>query len=155
VRKRAAEWYLANRDRRRAANKAYRERNRDSCRKWGREYAARNREVCAEKLAEWRRKNPEASREQVRSRRARAQPIPIEQIEWRFAVFGNRCAYCESAGPLSADHVIALARGGMNIPANIRPACRRCNSSKGAAPLREWLARKNANGTSAKFTGDD
>ncbi len=52
-----------------------------------------------------------------------------EQRKARFAIFGDRCAYCH--GPAeAADHVIALTRGGSNWPANLRPSCNSCNSSK-------------------------
>lgn len=49
----------------------------------------------------------------------------------RWELYGSRCWVCHAPASHS-DHVIALARGGGNWPANIRPACRRCNCSKGA-----------------------
>lgn len=43
------------------------------------------------------------------------------------------CAYCGRRDrPLCRDHVVPIARGGTNVIANIVPACRPCNSKKGA-----------------------
>lgn len=51
------------------------------------------------------------------------------------------CIYC-GAGALSWDHVVPRSRGGTNEPANLVPACRPCNSSKGArTPEEWWIAR--------------
>lgn len=58
----------------------------------------------------------------------------------RWALYGNLCWVCHAPATHS-DHVIAVARGGSNWPANIRPACRRCNCSKGAADWRGVQAR--------------
>lgn len=45
--------------------------------------------------------------------------------------WGNRCWMC--GGPYEeADHVIPLALGGPHCLANLRPACKSCNSAKGA-----------------------
>jgi hypothetical protein len=41
------------------------------------------------------------------------------------------------------DHVKPLARGGSNWPANLRPACKSCNSRKGARwPFEQRPARR-------------
>ncbi len=65
------------------------------------------------------------------------------QLKSRFEFYGNRCAYC--GGPAeTADHVVALKRGGSNWPANIRPACKSCNSSKHAKKLSVWKAERSA-----------
>jgi hypothetical protein len=62
-------------------------------------------------------------------------------IRTRFEVFkrdGFRCLYCGATPvmrPLHVDHVIALANGGSNSPANLVTACRDCNLGKSAVPL--------------------
>lgn len=64
-----------------------------------------------------------------------------EQIRARIAFYGGRCAYCR--GPYEhLDHVVPISRGGSNWAANIRPACSRCNLSKGAKPLSQWLPER-------------
>lgn len=63
-----------------------------------------------------------------------------KQIEARVAFYGNRCAYC--GGPYEhLDHVIPLAKGGTKFPANLRPACARCNLGKGTKSLVELVRR--------------
>jgi 5-methylcytosine-specific restriction endonuclease McrA len=55
--------------------------------------------------------------------------------EWmaKLAAFGHRCAYCGRGDvELTRDHVKPLRRGGTNSMDNIVPACRPCNSRKGA-----------------------
>ena len=48
------------------------------------------------------------------------------------------CAYCgrgeDKAGPLTVDHVVAKANGGLTSPDNLVWACRRCNQKKGDQP---------------------
>ncbi len=39
------------------------------------------------------------------------------------------CAYCEKLA-VSADHILAIANGGLDVPGNVVPCCRSCNSSK-------------------------
>lgn len=52
-----------------------------------------------------------------------------EQIQARVAYYGERCYLCGK--PYEAiDHVIPLARGGSNWPANLRPICKPCNCRK-------------------------
>jgi 5-methylcytosine-specific restriction endonuclease McrA len=59
----------------------------------------------------------------------------VAPAEWLAicAAFDNRCAYCGGRpSVLEMDHVVALSRGGKHIAENIVPACKPCNSSKGA-----------------------
>lgn len=92
-------------------------------------------------------KHPEkrAVRNATYHHRMRAAPgkITAANIKARFDFYGNKCAYC--GGPAeAADHVIAVVRGGSNWPANIRPSCTSCNSSKGDKSLAVWKAEKFA-----------
>lgn len=110
-------------------------------RAYSRNWCRKNYGTVSSQFKEWRKQNPERSREHVRSRRAKMQAISPELIEARFSMFGNACAYCGlDTCALEADHVIPLSRGGKHIPANIRPACRTCNSSKSARKLSDWLS---------------
>ncbi len=45
--------------------------------------------------------------------------------------YGDVCLCCGGNGPLVADHVVALERGGINDITNIQPLCKRCNDMKG------------------------
>lgn len=61
----------------------------------------------------------------------------------RFEVFkrdGFRCVYygCDpQQGMLRVDHVVAVANGGSNDPANLVTACHDCNGGKSAVPLEQ------------------
>ena len=58
-------------------------------------------------------------------------------------MWGGKCAYC-GAPATAIDHAIALTRGGTHWPANLRPSCKSCNSSKGKKKLSVWLAERKS-----------
>lgn len=120
-------WAKANPEKRAVANVAWRKANPEKMKALH---------------AAWRKKNPDKLRLYRLKRRAQKAKVPgtitEKQLRDRAAMFGNRCAYC--GGPYETDdHVKPLAKGGANIPANIRPCCRRCNSSKKDRPLKTWV----------------
>lgn len=66
--------------------------------------------------------------------------------EWRplreriFARDDFTCGYCGTrGGRLECDHVIPISRGGSNDPNNLVTACFRCNRSKRARLIEEWV----------------
>lgn len=95
-------------------------------------------QYCSRACKNWvvGRRNGHKRRSTLRSNDA----APFDIVEWRHVqnMFGGRCAYCGRSGPLDQDHVIPLSRGGRHAIANIVPACRSCNSSKGNKFLVEW-----------------
>ena len=53
------------------------------------------------------------------------------------------CAYCGCPDqPLQRDCVLPISRGGRYTLANIVPACRSCNTSKGHHEVTGWMRRK-------------
>lgn len=68
--------------------------------------------------------------------------------DWKDAMifFKGCCAYCgrpqTRSIKLTRDHIIPVKLGGDTTRANIAPACRSCNSSKGDSNYRVWI--KNA-----------
>lgn len=83
----------------------------------------------------WRKENPVLARQYRRTRAARERRGPgITPAEWAEIKrrFAGRCAYCGCTARLTKDHVLPLAEGGAHAAANIVPACRPCNSRKGA-----------------------
>jgi hypothetical protein len=50
------------------------------------------------------------------------------------------CVHCGSDEQLSVDHIHPQSRGGGPEMANLQVLCKRCNSSKGARTMEEWLA---------------
>jgi 5-methylcytosine-specific restriction endonuclease McrA len=90
-----------------------------------------------------RLERPEQGRAQRARRRARerATEATLTVLEWQAILewFDFRCAYCFASGPLELEHVVSVSSGGGTTADNCVPACRPCNASKGARPLRDWL----------------
>lgn len=97
-------------------------------------------------LREWRKKNPDRARAHLRAsfhkRRVAAGAESFTSAEWRALLLGHgpACGYCGKVAPLTADHRVPLSRGGMNVIANIIPACRSCNSRKNVMTEAEFRA---------------
>ena len=51
----------------------------------------------------------------------------------------SRCVYCASDEDLQIDHILPHSRGGTNDLNNLQMLCRKCNLSKGAKTMEEWL----------------
>lgn len=71
----------------------------------------------------------------VHKRRAAIGVATLTAAEWAQikATFNHACAYCGRTDRLlTRDHVIPLKAGGLHVKENIVPACRGCNSKKGA-----------------------
>jgi 5-methylcytosine-specific restriction endonuclease McrA len=66
------------------------------------------------------------------------EPVPEYARELMLELFDGGCAYCDEPAE-TWDHVIPVSKGGKTEPANILPACVRCNSSKRDRDLDEWL----------------
>ncbi len=82
----------------------------------------------------WRKNNPDAAHAlSVRARVVRASapglvPSPAA-VAALVAYWGHQCWMC--SGPFEElDHVKPVAAGGAHWPANLRPACKRCNRLK-------------------------
>lgn len=81
------------------------------------------------------------NRRRVRKANAGGSHTIEERVE-KFRLLGNVCFYCGSAGPITIDHDIPLARGGGDGIENILPACRPCNSSKNASTSLQFITRR-------------
>jgi hypothetical protein len=70
--------------------------------------------------------------------RREAVPKHIRDHVW--ARDGRSCFYCESTDTeFDLDHKFPWSRGGKNTVENLVVACARCNRSKGARTVEEWL----------------
>lgn len=86
--------------------------------------------------AAWSKRNPQAERERRRRRQALKLGSSVTflttgDLEAKAAYWGHKCWMC-GADADTMDHVKPLRAGGPHILANLRPACRPCNSRKGA-----------------------
>jgi hypothetical protein len=131
-----------HREKRSAEYRRWVEANPDRARARNRRWSERHRERTRAKAKAWRLANPEKARNLRRAvkamRRARQRGAPgsttRRQLQARWDFYGGKCWLC-GAEANTVDHLIALARGGSNWPANLRPACLTCNVRKGAAPI--------------------
>jgi len=95
-----------------------------------------------EYIRRWRAKNPDKvfeykNRRRVLKVRATIEPVNMTAIYERD---GHMCLYCGTTHEkLTLDHIAALNNGGQHGEDNLLVACGRCNSSKQATPLEEWL----------------
>lgn len=99
----------------------------------------KHRTSTLETTTQWRRAHPEVNRASVKSRRARKRGCAdgLTDSQWVLlkGLYQFRCAYCHKRKPLTQDHVIPLSKGGSHTIENVVPACRSCNSRKGAKLL--------------------
>ncbi len=89
--------------------------------------------------AKWSSRNPAARALNEQRRRARIAGVGgnVTREEWRAILerHDHKCAYCGSPNDITMDHVIPISRGGRHVAENLVPACRPCNSRKGARCL--------------------
>lgn len=66
-------------------------------------------------------------------------PLPVSLRQSIMARDGSSCVYCGcQEGPFHIDHVIPVAKGGTDDPANLTVACAPCNLSKSDKLVEEW-----------------
>lgn len=72
-----------------------------------------------------------------------ARQVMGQIVSWRCPVCARKMFWGE-AGPdaLTVDHLIAVAKGGLNAMPNLLPLCGSCNSSKGEQDVRVWLPKR-------------
>lgn len=98
---------------------------------------------------EWYRLNPGYKRviEAARKAQRRRSPGRVTLAEWRAlaASYCGLCVYCnQRPAQLTQDHITPLTQGGLHEIDNLAPACRSCNSRKGARSLLLSLALRAA-----------
>lgn len=150
VREYDAKKYAANGDAIRAANRErYRtnESTRESIRRSSQKRRQRPEVRAANNSANAKRKKTERGRllsrmhAQLRRVRLRTTICTLTDQQWLGLVdaYGGRCAYCDETGPMTIDHILAVALGGEHSLTNVAPACRPCNLKKNAKPLQKAL----------------
>jgi len=83
------------------------------------------------------------NREKSKRRKARMKgntliKVSSQQINERFELFNNCCAYCGQSGDMQIEHAIPISKGGTHAIGNILPACRPCNYSKRDKEIESW-----------------
>jgi 5-methylcytosine-specific restriction endonuclease McrA len=101
---------------------------------------ARNREAVRERA----KKGAVVRRARLCGVRIKVDKISLRELAELKATFDGKCAYCLCADAEAFDHVEPIARGGAHSLDNLVPACTRCNSSKNARTLMQWLRTPTA-----------
>ena len=133
--------------------KEYKRRWREANPEYGRKYHEANREKMNKYNREYHKANPERVREAARRRRAmvlnQLGSVTITDAE-RLEAQGGRCAApgcgkrVKFGGIRGAhrDHIVPLARGGLEDDANLQVLCAPCNLSKHARDPLEFAASR-------------
>jgi 5-methylcytosine-specific restriction endonuclease McrA len=139
-------WQARNPERVRENNlKWYANHKEDQQRK-----ALEYRAAHAEQLAASRVARYPAILESNRRRRARLLDATVEPFTLAdlFTSWAERglvgCTYCPTGAFEHMDHVVPLSRGGAHAIDNLVPACARCNQSKNAQLIEDWLPSHQA-----------
>jgi hypothetical protein len=152
-------WHTANRDKIRPRARRWQIENADKVIEHARTYRQANPDKATESRRRWDAANPGKNRERARrrrdwkrsARRRALRPVTLHQIDARFALWQDRCAFCgvPATDPrnhgierLTVEHVLALTKGGLDEAANILPACSTCNTSKNNSPVEDWYRRQ-------------
>lgn len=108
--------------------------NKDRIRRHKSAYYVRNKPRIIARVKSWRRRHPDLVTAYGRAHELKRRGAPghatPKQIQERVAMWGWRCWICRVPWE-QIDHVIPIALGGSNWPANLRPICRACNMKKG------------------------
>jgi 5-methylcytosine-specific restriction endonuclease McrA len=131
---RARAYRKNNRERSREAVKAYRKKHPEA----GKQYYEANRVKHYERVKSYRQRNLEQYAVYAANRLARKKNIggSVAPPQWGElkAYYDYTCLCCGRREPditLTMDHVVPIAKGGINAIENIQPLCGPCNSSKG------------------------
>lgn len=120
----------------------WRTNNPEKSRAFTRKWARNNKTKVKAKRERWARENRARVALYAQERRAReagaSGTTTPAQLQARIDYYGGRCFVCLGAYE-AIDHVIALNKGGTNWPANLRPVCTPCNSSKGDKSLEDFM----------------
>lgn len=144
ARVRSAQWRANNKAREKIMTAAYREANRDVLRARYRALYEKNREARKALAAAYKLANRDKYRVYHRNRKARSKgKLSPDIVSVLTAKQGGKCRYCPALFAESGhhlDHVMPLARGGLNVDANMQLLCPRCNLKKGARHPDEFAA---------------
>lgn len=142
------EWEKNNKAHRQEYSQGRYEQNKEKVREYNQQYYQNNKDYFKQKYSEWAKSHPEERRVLNRKRRALLSGVESEPYTQSQVVeaYGTLCHLClveidfsaprrQGLAPgwelgLHIDHVVALAKGGPDILANVRPSHAVCNLLK-------------------------
>jgi 5-methylcytosine-specific restriction endonuclease McrA len=119
-----------------AYNAQYYQANRGAALSRARVWGGTNRTLRLKIQRRYRQRHQLQVAAATRARRAGQSAGAFTAADWEDMKrrYAYRCLCCGRAEPaitLEADHIVAPAKGGPHVAANIQPLCRSCNASKG------------------------
>lgn len=87
----------------------------------------------------WRKRKVAYAQNYQATKRANGGQFTDADIDAIFTAQDGKCAGCSERKKLEIDHIMPVSRGGSNDRSNLQLLCRRCNASKGAKTMAEWL----------------
>jgi 5-methylcytosine-specific restriction endonuclease McrA len=133
IRKRSAEWIVANRKRKRQTDADYAERHAHRLKEYRAVWRRNNREQQRQWQTEYYKQNPTrraACLMRAAARRAEiTNKISLPALEAKWKHWNASCWVCGEPGE-AWDHVKPLAAGGAHMLCNLRPICTLCNLRK-------------------------
>ncbi len=131
-----ARYIKSHKEQRNAESLEWNKRNKERARNTAKIYRQNNLEKIKENIKKWRVENHDKNSAIKQNYRARKYAGgTIKNCDWlqMLEKYGHRCLKCgRSDVPMTLDHVLPLALGGLNIIENAQPLCFSCNSAKGA-----------------------
>lgn len=148
-------------------NKLYRESNKEKIKIKRKNFYIKNKEKIDNRNNKWVENNKEKSklikqrwskshlkygRLASQKRNARKKHLPdtltLEQMEYLYKYFDNKCLVCGSITKLTLDHWVPLTNENCfgTVVVNIVLLCKSCNSSKCNSLPTRWLMQKFKNG---------
>lgn len=134
-----AAWRLANKERKKASSAAWAKENADRKKETNAAWIRANKDRVRMLISEWSKKNPDARSTHNRNRRARKRgnggELSKGLFDKLFELQMGKCVACgcklSRAKPRSPmDHIVPIAKGGMNTDENMQILCITCNSKK-------------------------
>lgn len=143
--------YARNRDQVIEKVKAYAVENKDRVKAAKAKRYDETKEARHAKMKEWRARNPEKHKEGVRAavlnRIARKAKAPgkyaVKDVRRLYDKQDGKCPACAASllDGYHVDHVVPLAKGGDNWPANLQLLCPPCNLRKSDMSMEEFMRR--------------
>lgn len=114
----------------------------------GREHYEQNKTETLSRHKAWRKAHPGKVAEYRHVRRARENGAEVNPKSIRMFIDGTKrkstavCYYCQkefSTKKIHFDHIIPLSKGGPHSVENLAVSCPRCNLTKQASTIQDWM----------------
>lgn len=152
--------YQANVESAKVAGRLWRVKNREKKLRDDAQWQRDNPERVKDRNKRWQKKNKDVVRSFTRNYRAKKKAAQgVHNGQDVKALFDKQRGICACGcgrnlgGGYDVDHIIPISRGGDNWPSNLQLLTPKCNKSKNAKTMEEWMIARRV--VSACATGDN